>query len=115
MRKILLKRFIPTVWVHAISGCEVKQPRQPALTLDWTKKPSTGMYEENYSEGEYYFHMWSIQTEQVGHELAKFTMALVEMPDGTMTEVMPDKIKFISAPDENTTPEKIEIKEFKLQ
>ena len=78
MRKIKYKKWIPfeyTEWIECSR----------------TQIPNTGCYESDYiNEG--YFHIWT-QKQVYGQDLT--IIALIEIEDGTIVEVLPCNIKFI--------------------
>ena len=41
------------------------------------------------------FHEWGLDTVEVGESIASFSVALVELKDGTMISISPDRVKFI--------------------
>lgn len=41
------------------------------------------------------FHQWASAYEESSEGFGNYTVAIVELPDGTITEVLPSRIKFI--------------------
>lgn len=42
-----------------------------------------------------YFHTWGIEFEQIGIEVAHYSIALVELEDGRIIKVLPENLLFI--------------------
>lgn len=42
-----------------------------------------------------YFHTWGIEFEQIGIEVANYSIALVELEDGRIVKVLPENLLFI--------------------
>jgi hypothetical protein len=59
-----------------------------------TPIPGTGCYSEWIYAG--VFHEWGVSYEEYDNGPGNFTVGLVEMPDGTIEEVVPSNIKFTS-------------------
>lgn len=78
MRKVNFKRFIP---VQYIGGDHV-------LT---TKVQGTGIWEAEYIH-EGFFHGW--YTAQVEPDESNYTIAIIELTDGSIEEVLPTKLIF---------------------
>lgn len=79
MRKVLYKNFIPRQ--YEANG--------------YTTKPNTNCWEEDFTH-EGVFHQWAYGHEPTGENSGATTFALVENPDGTISEVFPHAIKFIN-------------------
>lgn len=81
MRLVLFKTWIPVEWENHPSG-GVK-----------TKVEGTGKWTDEFQEGGI-FQAWGMAYEEFDAGPANYTVALVEMPDGTVTEVLPSNLKF---------------------
>lgn len=79
MRKVLFKKWIPPVW--------------PEGTTRGQSKVGTGCWEPDFLD-EGVFHQWANNYEELGEGVGNFTVALVELPDGTVVEVLPVNLKF---------------------
>lgn len=62
--------------------------------MDNISVPGTGIYSELNNEG--VFHQWGLAIEETTESVCSYTVAIVEAPDGTIKEIIPSKIKFIS-------------------
>ena len=57
--------------------------------------PETRCFEVNFlSIG--IFHTWGLSLHETSDQMASFSVALVETPDGNIEEVLPSNLKFIS-------------------
>lgn len=55
----------------------------------------TGKYSDNFSQhGK--FHQWASDYEEFETGPGNYTVALIELPGGTIEKVLPENIKFIS-------------------
>lgn len=59
-----------------------------------TPVPGTGVLSDFVHAGQ--FHEWGVSYEEFDNGPGNFTVGLVELTDGTMEEVMPSNIKFIT-------------------
>lgn len=80
-RKVTFKKFIPVQWDERKLG-EYR-----------TKVPGTQCWTDFIYFG--YFHEWASRCEESEQGYGNSTVALVEMSDGTIEEVMPSALKFI--------------------
>jgi len=55
---------------------------------------NTGMWSKEFTEIGV-FHQWAAQYEEFESGAGNYTVALVELPNGEMVEVLPTKIKFL--------------------
>jgi hypothetical protein len=78
MRKVIFKKWIPARYEAGKS------------------KPvdGTNCWEENFLNVGV-FHQWANAYEESSEGFGNYTVALVEVPDGTIVEVLPSNIKFI--------------------
>lgn len=82
MRKVLFKRWIPIEYIQADGG-----RRQPVK--------DTGCFEPEFN-GSGFFHAWGSEADDQGEAgIATVTIALVELPDGTIESVYPHVLKFV--------------------
>ncbi len=81
MRKVSFKEWIPTKWVN-IEG------RNTAIEVI-----GTGCWSKEYTcTG--LFHQWANACEEYSNGAGNYTVALVELEDGTIKEVLPTNVKF---------------------
>lgn len=78
MRKVKFKKFIPRE--HKKEGGLVE---------------GTGKFEVDFTH-EGLFHCWGIEYEEYEDGLGNSTVAIIEMPDGTIENVFPNRVKFIN-------------------
>jgi hypothetical protein len=77
MRKVLFKKWIKPVFENSklVNG--------------------TRCFESEFiSEG--IFHQWAAAYEESGAGFGNYTVALIENPDGTISEVKPENVKFLN-------------------
>lgn len=81
MRPIKFKKWIP----------------RKMETIDRLQIPvkGTGCFEEDFTH-DGYFHCWGINHEENECGFGNYTTAIVELPDGTVEEMMPVALKFNS-------------------
>lgn len=81
MRKVKFNKFIPHQY-----------------KIDGIKKETvngTGVWETDYpNEG--IFHQWGNSFEEFENGPGNYSIAIIELPNGEVIEVLPSKIKFIS-------------------
>ena len=83
MRKVLFKRWIPSEFITTSTNPPQRQ-----------KVEGTGGFEPEFiNEG--VFHQWASSYEEFEQGAGNFTVALVELQNGTIEEVLPKNIKFI--------------------
>ena len=86
MRKVLFKKWIPkqTEKVDALfGGGKIEQ-----------KVKGTACWSEDYTETGI-FHQWAASYEEFETGAGNFTVAIVEMSDGTIGEILPSNLKFV--------------------
>ncbi len=83
MRKVKFKRWIPRVDVKTELGLGIKA------------KEGTSCWEEDF-QNEGLFHQWANAYEESSAGFGNYTVALVELSDGTIEEVLPVKLVFIT-------------------
>lgn len=81
MRKVLFKQWIPPEY----SG-KVYSASKPL--------PGTGCWSSDFIQ-EGLFHQWAVAYEELDTGPGMYTVALVELPDGTITEMLPSNLKFV--------------------
>jgi len=77
MRKVLFKKWIPA-------------------SYDLNHRMIKGAFWEPEYAHEGIFHQWANAMEESSEGFGNYTVGLIELPDGTMTEVLPTSIKFIN-------------------
>lgn len=80
MRKVFFKKFISHQYSKSENGIQklVK---------------GTGCYQSDF-ENEGLFHTWGSDYEQFENGVANYTVAIVELPDGTIEQIYPENLKF---------------------
>ena len=81
MRKVKYKKWINPIWKESQIGK--------------TLEPNTTWWEKDYTHNGL-FHQWGAAYEESSEGFGNFTLALVEIEDGTIVEVLPCNIKFIN-------------------
>lgn len=77
MKKVLFKAFIELVFDSKNKRVE-----------------GTGVFQSGFlTKGE--FHQWGLTYEECGENAGNYTVALIELEDGTIKEVLPNNIQFI--------------------
>jgi len=76
MKKVKFKKYIPKSYENGrlIQG--------------------TGRLEDDYTQ-EGLFHQWGVSYEEFESGPANFTIAIIELPDGSIVEIEPNRIKFL--------------------
>lgn len=82
MRKVLFKKWIPVQYTDNGQGSK--------LIVQGT----ACMEKEFSTEG--VFHQWANAYEELQTGVGNYTVALVEIADGTIEQVLPNNIKFLS-------------------
>jgi hypothetical protein len=81
MREVLFKKFIDCV-------------RESTGEFTSSCKEGTNAMEEDFVNSGI-FHGWGVAYEELGSGAGNFSVALVEIIDGTMVEVLPIHLKFV--------------------
>jgi len=81
MRKVLFKKWIPRV----SNGLEY--PHE-----SWVK--GTNCWEPDFTH-DGIFHQWANAYEESSEGFGNYTVALIELPDGTIIKVLPSNLKFV--------------------
>jgi len=84
MRKVKFKKWIPAEWEvinHEVLG-KIKE-----------LKKGTNCWEDDYLH-DGVFHQWGAAYEEFETGPGNYTVAIIEQPDGTITEVLPSNLKF---------------------
>ena len=63
----------------------------------WEKESDALQY-KMVDKGVGLFHQWGVDYEEFESGAGNFTVAIVEMPDGSILKPMPEHIKFLDAP-----------------
>jgi hypothetical protein len=85
-RKVLFKKWIPGVRGKIYEN-------EVFLREDYLR--GTNCWEKHFTH-EGWFHQWGNGYEELNGGVSNYTYAIVELPDGTITEVLPTNLKFIS-------------------
>ena len=81
MRKVKFNKWIPRVERKTELGTKTKEG-----TYCWEKEfPNDGV-----------FHQWANTYEESSEGFGNYTVALIELTDGTIIEILPSNIKFIN-------------------
>jgi len=78
MRKVLFRKWIP---------------REMEPVIINKTKVGTGCWSEFIHEG--YFHQWGTTYEEMGSNVAVYSIAIIEIQSGTIEEVRPTDVKFV--------------------
>ncbi len=78
MRKVLIKEWVP-----------IEHDKETKRQI-----PGTGTWSKDFT-GEGLFHQWAAAYEESSAGFGNYTVALVEMPDGTIREIYPVNVKFV--------------------
>lgn len=82
MRKVLYKKWIPIQYAPVENGSRAKIH-------------GTGKWEDDFiNEG--LFHQWGVSYEEMVEGTGNYNVAIIENADGTISEVLPSNMKFIS-------------------
>ena len=84
LRKVMFKKWIPQEYLPVESGI------QQAVA-------GTGCWQKDF-ENAGLFHQWGTSYEEFESGAGNFTVAIVEMPDGTIEQVLPENLKFVDLP-----------------
>lgn len=82
LRKVVFNKWIPIVYENINEGKSVRP------------KDGTNCWEKDFLNSGW-FHQWANSYEESSEGFGNYTVALVEMPDGTIESVLPTNIKFI--------------------
>ena len=88
MRAVKFKKWIPLVYLEVVNSNRS------------TKVEGTGQFENDFASNGL-FHKWGINYDDFETNAGNYTVALVELDDGTMEEVLPINLKFIDKPKKN--------------
>ena len=86
MKKVKIKQWIPAVFPEGATSANQTTTHRPLK--------GTGCWEEGYS-GSGMFHQWANAYEEFEAGPGNYTVALVELPNGEIKEVLPTHLKFI--------------------
>jgi hypothetical protein len=87
MRKVLFKKWIPKVVKK-----EMEISNYPFPTEAYEE--GTNCWESDFMH-EGVFHGWSVAYEEFETGAGNYTIAIVELPDGTVVEILPKNLKFV--------------------
>ena len=82
MRKVLFKKWIP------------KRTEKVNGSIYETMVKGTGCWSSEYSESGL-FHQWANAYEESTEGFGNYTVALIELSDGTVESVLPSNIQFV--------------------
>ena len=85
MRIVKFKKWIPAIREQIENGIFGKE---------WKIKTGTNCWEDEFPHVGV-FHQWANKYEESTEGFGNYTVGLVELPDGTIEEVLPQNIKFI--------------------
>lgn len=88
MRKVKFNKWIPRV--------------DEKTTLGTKPKEGTNCWEKDF-QNEGFFHQWANAYEESSEGFGNYTVALVELPDGTISEIFPSNIRFADVEPARTT------------
>ncbi len=88
MRKVMFKQWIPAIHNKEAVGS--------------TLQAGTNCWEAEFKNAGI-FHQWGASYEEFESGAGNFTVALVELPNGEMKEVLPSNIKFMDFPNYTTS------------
>ncbi len=80
MRKVKFRKWIPAISVKTAFAFEPKE--------------GTHCWEKEFNH-DGIFHQWANAYEESSAGFGNYTVALVELPDGTISEILPSNIMFI--------------------
>lgn len=88
MRKVLFKKWIPLEYLRDENG-EVRTTERGEYLPD----PNTKCWSDYIHEG--IFHQWANAYEEFETGAGNYTVALIEIEDGTIVEILPTNVKFL--------------------
>jgi len=88
MRKVQFKKWIPAEYPKGSHSANCHQQ-------EFARLSNTGCWEPGFSR-DGTFHQWAPGYEEFESGPGNYTVALVEIADGTIEEVLPTHIKFIN-------------------
>lgn len=83
LRKVMFKKWIPR---ETIGEGALKR-----------QKEGTNCWESDFNHAGL-FHQWAASYEEFENGAGNFTVAIVELPDGTIEQVLPSNVKFVDLP-----------------
>lgn len=81
MRKVIIKQWIPIKYESAENGLLKQVPGTSCMSKDFLQ------------EGK--FHQWGTEIEEDNNGFVSRSIAIVELPDGTIESVLPNHVKFL--------------------
>lgn len=81
-KKVKFKRYIKAVYLEPKDGQR-------------KVKPGTGKYEDDFNNEGVFLH-WGLDFQELEFGVGTYSVALVKLEDGTIEEVTPNCLKFIS-------------------
>lgn len=86
MRKVLFKKWIPAEYPDGANSANCMTTHR--------RLPGTNCWEDEFTH-EGVFHQWANAFTEFENCIGNFAVALVELPDGTISEVLPSNLKFV--------------------
>lgn len=84
MRRVEFKEWIPIEWVPTPMGSGNE------------RKDGTGCWTDFTGAG--LFHQWANAYEEFESGPGNYTVAIIELPDGTIKEILPSNLRFKDVP-----------------
>ena len=82
MRKVIFKKWIPLEYIKGPGNIGVKVE-------------GTGCFEKDFNSNGF-FHQWGLSAIETDDQVASYTIGIVENEDGSIEEVDPTNLKFIT-------------------
>jgi hypothetical protein len=86
MREVLFKKWIQPVWPDAANSVNCNTTHRPLA--------GSNCWEDDFKHSGL-FHQWANSFTEFESGAGNYTVALVELEDGTISEVLPSNLKFI--------------------
>lgn len=84
LRKVMFKKWIPKQYSEPVNGISKLVEGTNCWEKDFT---NAGL-----------FHQWGCSYEEFESGAGNFTVAIIELPDGTIEQVLPSNLKFVDLP-----------------
>ena len=83
LRKVMFKKWIARELIEEVGFKRLKE--------------GTGCLESDFTH-EGLFHQWGVSHEEFEDGVGNFTVAIVELPNGTIEQLLPSNLKFVDLP-----------------
>ena len=97
MRKVKFKKYVTSTWKNIETGETKLHFCNPGLE-DKSSKWSyvkAGYFETDFlNDG--IFHSWGFESQDNGEQVIMDSIAIIELPDGSVEMIRPDRIKFVN-------------------